>query len=79
MKLTHPLGSSKATIVAFLNRSVLFSYETPVAVFVDGKGWFRTDEHFSVTTSRHINSVLGGADVGTVTPHSRIVEMANAG
>lgn len=37
---------------------VLFSYETPVAGF-DGSSWFRTEEKFSRTTSKHINSYLG--------------------
>lgn len=43
---------------------VLFSYETPVA------GWdhvgmaFRTKEHYSPTTTRHINQYLGGKDRG---------------
>ena len=42
----------------------LFSYETPVA------GWdhvgmaFRTKEHYSPTTTRHINQYLGGKDRG---------------
>ncbi len=31
-----------------------FSYETPVAARIGGE-YFKTDEKFSVTTSRHIN------------------------
>ena len=42
---------------------VLFSYETPVAGW-DDDGAFRTMEHYSPTTTRHINQYLGGKDVG---------------
>ena len=38
--------------------SVLFSYETPVAGW-DNEGAFRTDQHYSATTTRHINKYLG--------------------
>jgi hypothetical protein len=34
---------------------VFFSYETPVAALVPGKGWLRTEEFYSKTTSKHIN------------------------
>ena len=37
---------------------VLFSYKTPVAGFTPDVGYFRTDEFFSTTTSRHINNWL---------------------
>lgn len=42
---------------------ILFSYETPVAGW-DNDGAFRTTEHYSPTTTRHINQYLGGKDVG---------------
>ena len=42
--------------------SVLFSYETPVAAFVSGQGYFRTSKYWSRTTSRHINVWLDGMD-----------------
>ena len=38
--------------------SILFSYETPVAGY-DSNGAFRTNEHYSSTTTRHINKYLG--------------------
>jgi len=40
------------------NTSIMFSYSTPVAGY-DSKGAFRTDEHYSPTTSKHINKYLG--------------------
>jgi hypothetical protein len=39
---------------------ILFSYETPVAVYVPQSGqYLRTEQKFSQTTSRHINKWLG--------------------
>jgi hypothetical protein len=43
--------------------TVLFSYRTPVAGY-DDQGAFRTDQRYSVTTTKHINHYLGGKDVG---------------
>ena len=37
------------------NLSILFSYETPVAAWISGRGYVKTDKFWSVTTSRHIN------------------------
>ena len=34
---------------------VLFSYKTPVAALIPLRGYVRTEEFYSVTTSRHIN------------------------
>jgi len=41
----------------------------------DEHGAFRTDEKFSVTTSKHINKYLGGKDVGRVIPQASIEGM----
>jgi len=41
--------------------TVLFSYNTPVACCISGRGWFRTSKKWSVTTSKHINQWLDGA------------------
>ena len=43
--------------------SILFSYSTPVAGW-DDKGAFRTNKHYSATTTKHINKYLGGKDIG---------------
>lgn len=51
-------------------KSVLFSYSTPVAGY-DDEGAFRTDEKFSVTTSKHINKYLGKG-VGRTVPQTYI-------
>ena len=57
-----PLGSNMNEIVVE-GKYILFSYKTPVAGW-DESGAFRTEDFFSVTTSKHINKYLGGKDVG---------------
>jgi len=61
MKL-NPVGTNMNE-VEVNGKSILISYKTPVAGY-DDQGAFRTDEFFSVTTSKHINKYLGGKDVG---------------
>jgi len=52
-------------------KSILFSYQTPVAGY-DDQGAFRSEDFFSVTTSKHINKYLGGKDVGRTVPQTYI-------
>jgi len=43
--------------------TILFSYETPVACYMnDGTGFFKTDCRWSKTTSKHITKWLNGAN-----------------
>jgi len=56
MQLT-PLASNMTEVETDLGR-VLFSYRTPVAAYVYGEGFVRTEKWWSVTTSRHINKWL---------------------
>ena len=35
---------------------ILVSYETPVAVFIIGRGVLRSEQFYSRTTSKHINA-----------------------
>ena len=39
---------------------ILVSYVMPVAAYIYGKGYVRTSEYYSKTTSKHINKWLGG-------------------
>jgi len=52
-------------------KSVLFSYKTPVAGY-DDQGAFRSEDWFSMTTTKHINKYLGGKDVGRKVSQSYI-------
>ena len=54
---------SNVTELTIGGTTIMFSYQTPVAGY-DDQGAFRTDQHYSVTTSRQINQYLGGKDVG---------------
>ena len=38
--------------------TIFFSYSTPVAVFVPGKGALCTNKKYSSTTSKHINKTV---------------------
>ena len=63
MKLRQ-LGSNMTECVIGHTR-IMFSYSTPVAG-QDDKGLFRTAQHYSPTTSRHITKYLEGKNVGRV-------------
>ena len=65
MKLER-VNKTAATVVSMNHpfREILYSYSTPVAAVVSGKGWFRTEQFFSKTTTGHINRFLDG--VGSV-------------
>ena len=69
MKLIR-LGTNQNAIELQSGRVVvLFSYNTPVAAYVEnreGKSWVRTSQKYSVTTSKHINQWLCGVDADLV-------------
>ena len=56
MQLT-PIAANQTEIETDKAR-VFFSYRTPVAAYVYGEGYVRTEKWWSVTTSRHINKWL---------------------
>lgn len=52
--------SNNATRVELADgRVVGLSYGVPVAVFVPGRGWLKTDARYSSTTTRHMNAFVG--------------------
>ena len=57
MKLT-PVGSNQTEIEREGGLTVLYSYQTPVAVFVPGKGALCTSKKWSKTTSCHIGKAV---------------------
>lgn len=51
--------SKNQTVVSGSHGRVFFSYSTPVAAFLAGDTeYVQTSEHYSATTSRHINAWL---------------------
>ena len=71
----RPIGSNMNEIVVE-GKYILFSYKTPVAGW-DESGAFRTEDFFSVTTSKHINKYLGGKDVGRNVSQKFIEDLVN--
>jgi hypothetical protein len=59
MKL-NTFGNNQTEIELGDNLVMFFSYSTPVACYVRNKGYFRTNEKHSNTTTKHINNWLGG-------------------
>lgn len=76
MKLKR-IEKTAATEVDLGDRTVLYSYSTPVAVYVPDRGYFRTDRFYSKTTSAHINKWMGGCYSEKVS-QERIEELARS-
>ena len=62
----QPIGSNQTEVSLADGTEILFSYGTPVAALVPGKGWIRTAQKWSATTSKHINAWLRANCGGTV-------------
>lgn len=60
------LGPNQTQIAKADGTRVLFSYSTPVAAYLPGRGYIRTATTYSKTTSKHISLWLGGAKAATV-------------
>ena len=68
----NKLGPNKTELTLHDGTVVFFSYKTPVAALIPGEGWVRTDEKYSVTTSKHISQWLAENNaefVDTVNQH----------
>lgn len=53
-------ASNSTTLILKDGTEVLFSYETPVAAFIPGRGYVQTEQGYSSTTTRHIRAYTGG-------------------
>ena len=65
MKLQQ-LGSNQTLLVMPQGDEFFFSYETCVAGYTPGEGYFKTSTKFSRTTSKHINQYLEGVNATIV-------------
>ena len=61
MKL-NPIAANQNEVVLNNGDRIFFSYKTPVAAYLQEKGYIRTEKFWSVTTSRHINKWLNGTN-----------------
>jgi hypothetical protein len=52
------IGSNQTEVMLADGTTVLYSYVTPVAARVPGRGWVRTSQKWSVTTTKHVNRWL---------------------
>ena len=57
MKLT-PIAANRNVISYDDGTEVFFSYSTPVAGYSPELGYFKTEQWYSSTTTRHINKYL---------------------
>ena len=62
--------ASNMTEVETKDARILFSYRTPVAAYIFGEGFVKTEKYWSTTTSRHINK-WGARDAKEI-PQSRL-------
>lgn len=58
------LGANQTVMTLADGTEIFFSYETPVAAYLAGRGYVVTGTQYSTTTSRHVNKWAGkGCDV----------------
>ena len=57
MQLT-PIAANQ-TEIETADARIFFSYRTPVAAYVFGRGYVKSETWYSSTTSRHINKWMG--------------------
>ena len=67
---------SNMTLLRFHGKEIFFSYETPVAAWVSGRGYIQTDHYYSKTTRKHISMWLEGRSAETV-PQAEIDQLCN--
>lgn len=65
------IGSNQSLVQLNNGVEVLVSYETPVACFIPGKGYFQSETKYSKTTSKHINTWIGWKGAPTM-PQAKI-------
>lgn len=62
----NSIGSNQTQISMNDGTEILVSYSTPVAAFIPGQGYVRTEKFWSNTTSKHTNRWLGGLKAKSV-------------
>lgn len=75
MKL-NPLGPNQTILILNNGNQVFFSYSTPVAAYIPEKGFIRTSDWHSTTTTRHIHKFIGEAEA-TEVPQAEIDALVN--
>lgn len=71
----HNIATNQTEVTFHDGTQVFYSYRTPVAAFIPGRGFCRTEAKFSVTTSKHINQWLEKIEAQRI-PQEEIEELA---
>ena len=74
MQLT-PIAANQTELSLNNGTQVFFSYKTPVAAYCPSRGYIRTAQFWSSTTSRHINKWLKGITEVTEVPQTVLQEL----
>ena len=74
MKLT-PIAANQNEVEFTNGTQVFFSYKTPVAAYCPSRGYIRTANWFSSTTTRHMNKWLDGVTRVTEVPQTVLQEL----
>jgi hypothetical protein len=64
------VGPNQTVLTLNNQDEVFFSYETPVAGWICGKGFWRTTEKFSATTTRHVGRYANTYRVTDMSPEA---------
>ena len=56
--IVQQIASNQTEVMLADGTEILISYVTPVAARIPGKGWVRTSQKWSSTTTKHINKWL---------------------
>ena len=78
MKITLRQHGPNQTKITLDDRSIFFSYETPVIVRIDNDAWYQTSEKHSATTSRHVKALFGSW-AARVVSQGDLERLANGG
>jgi hypothetical protein len=74
----NPIGPNQTELTKKNGIIVLYSYSTPVAIYIPNKEALITDTKYSVTTSRHINHAISRWGVSTKKVEQSVIDkMAN--
>lgn len=69
------LGANVAVINLHNGTRILFSYDTPVAAYIPGEGYIKSERFFSRTTTGHVSQFAKGNMARTVT-HETMAKLA---
>lgn len=73
------MSQNRTTVTLTDGRTVLVSYETPVAALIPGRGYVRSATRWSRTTSKHVTQWLGGSACETLDDASFLALIAPMG